>query len=416
MAESEWVERELDNHDFAQVLVRLKAPAPGATISARLDAGSTVYRHFLDRVPDEAGGAAAAFSKTETRRAIPTARQFPRLGVALGYVDRPGKRRLDADATVEAVHPAHALSLIRPQAIRSARATSQMTWGLLRLSVKRLWDQGLTGKNVKVCHLDTGVDATHPALRRRIAKYLETDLQGHRVAGATPRESDSFSGHGTHTAGIICGGKVGSLSIGVAPGACLYSGMVIEGGKTLLRVLEGMEWALEQNVKVLSMSLGFPGYSDFFVHVTQRLRDEGVLPVIAIGNEGPDSSRSPGNYPQTLSVGACNRSNHVTQISSSKTFPNRNDEPNQPNVVAPGDNVRSAKPGGGVSSLDGTSVATPHVAGVAAILFEAKPRASVADVERAIQDTCVPLPPDPPLRYGHGLIDPPAALKALTSP
>jgi subtilisin family serine protease len=302
--------------------------------------------------------------------------------------------------------------LIRPVACRAASATAKMTAGLLHLKVQQLWDQGLTGKGVKVGHLDTGVDGKHPALKGRIVGYLEVDLQGNRVKGAKPRDSDKMFGHGTHTAGTICGGKIKNLSIGVAPEAELYSGLVIEGGQVLLRVLQGMEWALEKRVRVLNMSLGFRGYSPFFLDVTQRLRDEGVLPVFAIGNESVGTSRSPGNYPQALSVGAHDRHGQVADFSSSITF-NRPDEPNQPNVVAPGVSIVSAKPGGGVRSLDGTSMATPHVAGLAALLFQAKPNASVTQVEHAIQSTCVPLPNVDPLRFGFGQVDPVAALAAL---
>jgi subtilisin family serine protease len=254
------------------------------------------------------------------------------------------------------------------------------------------------------------VDGDHPALAGRIAAFLETDLAGEAVPGAAPHDTDT---HGTHTAATICGGRTRGMAIGVAPEAELCSGLVIEGGQVLLRVLAGMEWALEQGIRVLSMSLGIRGYTPFFIAVTQSLREEGVLPVFAIGNEGVGTSRSPGNYPEALSVGMTDREDVVEVRSSSATF-NRPEEPNQPNVVAPGVDVISAKPGGGVMSLTGTSMATPHVAGVAALLFEAKPDATVDEVEAAIQSTCTVLPDQSPLRYGFGLVNPREALKALT--
>jgi subtilisin len=415
--ENESVQRELENYGFAQVVVALAPPAAATTIIAKTDAGAAVLSHFLDRVPDAAGGVQAAFTKRRSKQAVPSGRQFPRLGVALGYVDRTGMRRLSDDATVGAVHRAEPLSLIRPVMRRSARSRSEMAWGLRHLKVRELWDQGLTGKGVRVGHLDTGVDATHPAVSGRVVDFMETDVTGDRVPGATPRDSDTEYGHGTHTAGIICGGKVGNISIGVAPEADLLSGLVLDGsvgGNPLLRVFSGMEWALEKRVKILNMSLGFTGYSPFFLDVTRRLRQQGVLPVFAIGNEGVGTSRSPGNYAEALSVGACDLSHQVPRFSSSMTFI-RPDEPQQPNVVAPGKSVVSAKPGGGVSSLDGTSVAAPHVAGVAALLFEARPTASVAELEAAIQSSCTPLPNDSALRFGFGLVDAPAALQALRS-
>jgi len=177
--------------------------------------------------------------------------------------------------------------------VAAAKAKTKTTWGLRKLGIEALWKEGLTGKGVAVGHLDTGVDGNHVAIKSRIAAFMEFDFQGDPMPGASPHDSDD---HGTHTAGTICGEKAGGFSIGVAPEAELHSGLVIEGGDVLLRILAGMEWALGQGVRVLSMSLGLRGFTPFFLAVTQRLRDRWVLPVFAIGNEGVGTSRSPGNY------------------------------------------------------------------------------------------------------------------------
>ena len=94
---------------------------------------------------------------------------------------------------------------------------------------------------------------------------------------------------------------------------------------------------------------------------------------------------------------------------------NRDRDPVQPDVVAPGVEITSAKPGGGYQEMDGTSMATPHVAGVAALLWQAHPSATVDQIELAIRQTAVPLEGEDPLRYGDGLIDPLAALAALAA-
>jgi subtilisin len=96
------------------------------------------------------------------------------------------------------------------------------------------------------------------------------------------------------------------------------------------------------------------GFNPFWRRVTQRIRQQGVLPVFAIGNEGIGTSRSPGNYPEALSVGAIDFDNRIAGFSSSIRF-NRPEEPEQPNVVAPGVDVFSARPGGGGQFMSGTS-------------------------------------------------------------
>lgn len=426
------IDRYLDNFGFDQVIAVLDdkaAPQAGAAASMSAKtaakapvkteakkAGKEVLSLFMSDVPESAGGAAVALTPPakgsrsgSAANITPAARYFPLLGIVLGYVDRNAAQELDKHGDVKELYHAYQPSLIRPVEVAAAKATAKTTWGLRKLGIESLWKQGLTGEGIAVGHLDTGVDGKHAAIKPRIAAFMEFDFQGNRVPGTAPHDTDE---HGTHTAGTICGGKSGGLSIGVAPGAELHSGLVIEGGDVLLRILAGMEWTLEQNVRVLSMSLGLRGFTPFFLAVTQRLRDRGVLPAFAIGNEGVGTSRSPGNYAEALSVGAIDKDSRVASFSSSITFA-RPIEPNQPNIVAPGVDVISAKPGGGVQSMSGTSMATPHVAGVAALLFQAKPDASVAQVEEAIQTTCTQLPSDPPLRYGFGLVNPSEALKKL---
>src|SRR5262249_22586982 len=175
--------------------------------------------------------------------------------------------------------------------------------------------------------------------------------------------------------------------VGVAPEAKLASGMVIEGGQEIERILAGMEWVAEKQARILSMSLGIRGYTTAFQAVIEGLRRNNILPVIAIGNEGPLQTRSPGNYDNVLSVGAMDKDDIVADFSGSQTFERPND-PLVPDLVAPGVDVVSCAPGGRYVQMSGTSMATPHVAGLAALLFQAKSTATVAQVESAIFDSC----------------------------
>jgi subtilisin family serine protease len=280
------------------------------------------------------------------------------------------------------------------------------------LKVPLLWKQGLSGKKVLVAHLDTGVDGKHPALRSgAIAEFVQFDDLGARVS-PDPAPFDSGE-HGTHTAGTIAGRPVKKKSIGVAPGTQLLSAMVIEGGSVIARVLGGLDWAIENKPGVLSMSLGFPGFVNDFIDIFSLLRQHDILPCIAVGNDGPGTSRSPGNYTDVISVGACDVNSAVADFSSSQNFA-RAENPLVPDLLAPGVNVISAKPGGSFQAMDGTSMATPHMAGLAALLREAAPNRSATDVENAIYQSCV-LPPGIPADRGNrGIPDATAAFKILT--
>jgi subtilisin family serine protease len=286
-----------------------------------------------------------------------------------------------------------------------------LAWGLQRIGIEACWQRGFTGAGVRVGHLDTGVDGRHAALSGRIAEFVEFDGDGYPAPSASPRDSGS---HGTHTAGVICGRPCDHLSLGVAPDAELCSGMVIEGGKCLVRLLAGLDWMLDCRVRVLCISLGIPMYNPLFEILLKRLKREGVLVIAPAGNRGSGQTSSPANYPGVIAVGAIDARDKVARFSGCQLF-KRTTDFFKPNLVAPGVDVPSANPGGGLQIRSGTSMAAAHVAGVAALLFQAKPGASAAEVEEAILTTCTPLPESSEQRYGGGLINPVEALEAMLS-
>jgi subtilisin len=269
--------------------------------------------------------------------------------------------------------------------------------------------QGLTGKGILVGHLDTGVDGSHPALAGAVKVFAEFDALGNQVTGAKATDSGE---HGTHTAGTIAGQPTQGVHFGVAPGAKLASAMVIEGGNVLARILSGMNWAVGQEVRVLSMSLGLPGSSDAFLAITQILRARGVLPVFAVGNEGPGTSRYPGNYAETLSVGAIDSAGAVADFSSSQRFKRKKD-PIVPDLVGPGVDIVSCVPGGKYMQMSGTSMATPHIAGLVALLMEAKPEKTIHEIEGALFKSCSLKPGMLPNRANRGFPDGLIALSLL---
>jgi len=427
------IEQELAARGVSQVLVILKRPPQSTGVALAHPAGTTaatslgwslrsLARHFVSSELSQASqlmGAAVAGRalRSSVRLGLrgararpmipPVARFYPHLGVVLGTVDRTGLASLRASRAVSRVVGAPQLELIRPRNAAPASLTTTHTWGIRDLKVPEVWDVGFNGKGVRVGHLDTGVDGRHPALRGALARFAEFDDFGRQVIPApAPFDSDD---HGTHTAGTIAGRPVRGRSIGVAPGARLASALVIEGGDAVARVLGGMDWIVGLGCRVLSMSLGFPGWWDDFLDITRILRERNVLPVFAVGNEGPGTSRSPGNYAEALSIGAHDRHGRVTYFSSSQRF-RRSKDPVVPDIVAPGAAVISAKPGGGYQQMSGTSMATPHVAGLAALLIQAAPRMPVNELETAILESAELLDGMSAARAGRGA---PNAAKAL---
>lgn len=399
----------VDDPDWMKYFV-----VPPASQDASLAAA---HVHSEARKASRAPAASAAATATAIKRVaaavdteVPKARVYHHLGVVLGTVDHGGLAGLQADPRVAEVHPAPQISLVRPTESATARARAGVTWGPQQLGADALWNAGFTGRGILIGHLDTGVDGTHPALAGAIAHFAQFDDLGKEVPGAQPHDSAE---HGTHTAGTLVGRAVRTTQFGMAPGAQLASAMVIEGGNVVARVLGGMNWAVGLGIRVLSMSLGLRGYTPAFLGITQVLRRRGVLPVFAVGNEGPGTSRSPGNYAEALSVGACAEDGSVPDFSSSQTF-NRPNDPLVPDLVGPGVDVLSSTPGNTYAEMSGSSMATPHVAGLAALLLQAAPNASIDDVERAIFASCALGPGMQADRANRGLPNGPRALALLT--
>lgn len=412
------VESTLDALGVAQVIVTLKSVplGAGAAMTAASPAMSDVTRHFRTSEESQPGALAAANAGRHASKAAleggkvqapPACRVYNNLGLVLGTIDKEGLAGLKSDPEVDTINEAPHVSLIRPVSAEPAAAATGPTWGIKRLKVDQVWARGFTGKGVLVGHLDTGVDGKHPALKTAIQAFAEFDAIGNEVQGAKPRDSDE---HGTHTAGTICGRPVNGSKFGVAPGAKLASAMVIEGGDVIARILGGMDWIVGKGAKILSMSLGLRGFRNDFLPLMQAIRNRGILPVIAVGNEGPGTSRSPGNYDIVLSVGASDNTDRVASFSSSQRIVRTND-PRVPDIAAPGVDVLSAVPGNRFAMMDGSSMATPHIAGLAALLWEAKPGASAKQIEAAIFDSCTLPASMPASRANRGVPD---AMKALS--
>ncbi len=402
---------------YAKVIVALKAAPAAAGAVSKHDAEGAIGNHFIIPSGTQAESLAASarmFASRSFKRAEPVAarkvRVYQNLGLAIGYVDAGGLAALEANPQVGKVVKAPELSLIQPVETQAAKLAAGSSWGIKRLKANRLWAAGFTGKGVLVGHLDTGVDGTHPALDGAIGSFAEFDMAGDKVSGAKPTDSGE---HGTHTAGTIVGRAGMKGAFGMAPDAKLASAMVIEGGQVIDRILAGMDWVIGEGVRIMSMSLGLQGYTPAFQAVIDALRAANVLPVIAVGNEGPNTSRSPGNYANVLSVGAIDENDKVAGFSGSQQF-ERPSDPLTPDIVAPGVAVLSSVPDGKYKLMDGSSMATPHIAGLAALLLQAKPAATATQLERAILNSCSRPASMTEARANRGVPDAVKAFEILT--
>ena len=310
------------------------------------------------------------------------------------------------------------------------------TWGLEKIGAPDVWDMGITGAGVRAAVLDTGVDIGHPDLAGKMwtedhadpaypGGWIEFDVAGEVVVGSLPRDTDS---HGTHCSGTVLGGDTAGIAIGVAPGARLMHALVIpEGRGTYAQIIAGMQWTMDpfdqygnpagEPADVVSMSLGVSGYRRAFVEPVQNMKAAGVVLIAAIGNGGEGASSCPGNVYDALGIGATHYEDVVASFSSGEVVDWQASHPVpyiKPDFSAPGVNVYSSVPGG-YAWLSGTSMAAPHLAGTVALMLEANPASTVAQVYDALKDTALDLgTPGQDIRYGWGRVDAFEAVSLIT--
>lgn len=303
-------------------------------------------------------------------------------------------------------------------------AVTTPTWGLSQIRAPEVWATlGISGTGAVVAIMDTGVDMLHPALSSNYRGNLGHGLFNHTgswfdIVNGGLYPYDDY-GHGTHVAGTVAG----SGNIGVAPGAQWIAVKVLsnQGYGYDSWIHAGFQWLLAPSGDpalapdaVNNSWTSTASSSTTFADDIALLQAVGILPLFAAGNSGPSSGSvgSPASNPGVFAVGASDPDDEVTSFSS--RGPSPWDEV-KPHVVAPGVNVLSSVPGGVYALNNGTSMATPHVTGLVALLRSADPTLSVAEITDLIVQTAIPLGlPLPNNDTGWGRIDAFAAVATAT--
>lgn len=326
----------------------------------------------------------------------------------------PGLAFAEPNYLVRPVEPTSkgglAISGLKPSVYDPEADLRPYQWGLDVVGAEAAWAQA-TGAGVVVAVIDTGVDGTHPDLAGKVIDGYDP------VANAIiPAGSDSdFEGHGTHVAGIIAANDDGKGVVGLAPDALIMPIPIFQPDYVDdFTTAVGLVWAVDNGADVLQNSWGGPVYSQLLKAVFDYAADAGVISVCAAGNEGEAWIHFPSAYPGVIAVGATTPDDTVTGFSTRGGWLS---------VAAPGAGILSSVPtwyvqdGTGDPLLydywDGTSMATPFVSALVAILRELHPAATPYQIKKIVENSAVDIEaPGFDTKSGYGRIDAAAAVTA----
>ena len=366
------------------------APAPAAPVNSTvnqqakvLDVTGGEYVVMLE-MPASASGAttsaaakSAVASTTQKQTAkwqskgVKVKQQFKNIGGFTADLTPAQVKALDADPGVAVVE--------KNKTVRASATQSGATWGLDRSDQKDLplngsYSYNATGQGVTAFIIDTGVRASHSEFRGRIDPGVTAIDDG--------RGSSDCNGHGTHVAGTTAGTKYGvAKSANVVPVRVLGC----DGVGSTAGIVAGMDWVSSNanGPSVANMSLG-GDISAAMDSAIGRMSRAGVVPLVAAGNDYENACNySPARASSAITVGSTDRRDQLSEFSNWGSCVD---------ILAPGTDITSAWPSSdsGTNTISGTSMATPHVAGAAALYLQQHPNASVGEVERALKNSATP--------------------------
>jgi subtilisin family serine protease len=289
-----------------------------------------------------------------------------------------GVLRIDDDVEV--------FALERPIEISAAKTqpAEVLPWGIDRVDAELVWPSGNTADPIKVGIIDTGISNKHPDLLANIKGGVNT---------INPRKSwNDDNGHGSHVAGIVAAIDNTIGVIGVGPDIDLYAIKVLNasGSGYLSDVIEGIQWAIANGMQVINMSLGTDSDIQSFHDAVIAAKNAGIVVIAAAGNSG-SSVAFPAAYPEAIAVSAIDQNDEIASWSSRGP---------EVDLAAPGVSIYSTYKGTGYATLSGTSMAAPHVTGVAALVLNtpvgsydanANGKWDPDEVQKKLQDTAIDL-------------------------
>jgi len=359
---------------------------------------------------------------------------------------REDLRRITLDAPQRQALPA-------PQP-KTVRAPEAIEWGVQRVNAPALWAMGARGQGVVIAGQDTGYEWSHPALIARYRGWNGSSADhnhnwrdaigslthiGINPCGVSAMEPCDDNGHGTHTMGTMVGDDGGANQIGIAPDARWIGCRNMDRGDGRPSTyMDCFEWFMaptdlsgnnadpSRAPHIINNSWGCPPSEgclsvDVLKQTVENVRNAGILVVVSAGNSGSSCgsiNTAPSPYAASFTVGATNSSDLIANFSS--RGPGLGEDPSlpKPDLSAPGVSIRSSVRGGAYASFNGTSMAGPHVAGVAALLMSLRPslRGRPAKVEALLRkgarpvldlQNCGAFPGSqvPNAVYGYGIVD-----------
>lgn len=346
----------------------------------------------------------------------------------------------DVEAAVSRLAAVATVELAEPNRWRETMITPNdpllgSQWGLTKINAPAAWDISTGSGSVVVGVIDSGCDLDHPELAPLlVGGYDMVDLGASPTPPAGWRFEGDFSGrdaipedevgHGTHVAGTIAAATNNAAQVAgvgwqtaIMPVKALTRMVRISDGRvsgvgSSADVAAAVRWAADHGAHVINMSLGSDTATSVESSAIAYAIGKGVVVVAAMGNDGTANPSYPAAYPGVVAVGAIDSADKKASFSQTGSHIS---------LAAPGVGILSTYLAGGTTTMSGTSMATPHVAGVAALIKAVKPSATGAEIAAILRDTARPLTdaagdPVPNDAYGHGCLDARAALAKARGP